>query len=148
MDLLTSTQTGKPQIWRMEPTGEAKVQITRNGGYNAYDQMAERTCIMRKQRAESGMFRRGAAMRSNYGPELTPLSVNCAPAKRGLYCIENANDRATVSFLDLKTRSRRVLVVVPGPIINGLAASADERWLLYTKADFTGSELMLVENFR
>ena len=107
--------------------------------------MAERTCIIPK--TEGGVW--NVPARGGDEIELSPGidAVNCAPAKRGLYCLENANDRATVSFLDLKTRSRRVLVVVPGPIINGLAASPDERWLLYTKADFTGSELMLVENF-
>ena len=41
--------------------------------------------------------------------------VNCAPARQGVYCIQKANDRTTVNFLNMKTRSGKVLSVVPGP---------------------------------
>jgi Tol biopolymer transport system component len=97
----TSTQTGKPQIWRMVPTGEAKVQITRNGGYNAYE--SDGGTHLYYAKIEGGVW--NVPARGGDEIELWPGidAVNCAPAKRGLYCIENANDRATVSFLDLKT---------------------------------------------
>lgn len=142
----TSTQTGKPEIWRMLPSGEGTLQITKNSGYNAYESRDGTDLYYAK--TEGGVWR----VPARGGDEIELWSeidgVNCAPAKRGLYCIENANDRTTVSFLDLKTRSRKVLAVVPGPLSNGLGTSPDDRWLLYTKTDFVGSELMLIENFR
>lgn len=142
----TSTRTGKPQIWRMLSSGGAEVQITKNGGYNAHESRDGTELYYAK--TEGGVWKVPA--RGGDEIELWPQvdGANCVPAKHGLYCIENAHDRTIVNFLDLKTRSRKVLAVVPGPLNNGLGVSPDDRWLLYTRTDFVGSELMLVENFR
>jgi Tol biopolymer transport system component len=142
----TSTQSGKAQIWRMLPTGEAKVQITKKGGYNAYEARDGTNLFYAK--TEGGVW--GVPAQGGDEIELWHEvdGVNCAPAKHGLYCIENVNDRTTINFLDLKTRSRKRLAVLPGPLNYELATSPDERWLLYTKKEFVGSELLLVESFR
>jgi Tol biopolymer transport system component/DNA-binding winged helix-turn-helix (wHTH) protein len=142
----TSTRTGKPQIWKMSPSGGAEAQITKNGGFNAYESREGGDLYYAK--TEGGVW--SVPVEGGDEIELWPEAdaVKCAPAKHGLYCIENANDRTTVSFLDRKTRSRKALAVVPGLLSNGLTTSPDDKWLLYTKTDFVGSELMLVENFR
>jgi hypothetical protein len=68
-------------------------------------------------------------------------------AKNGVYLVDSQT-APSLKFLDIQTRLLRKIGSIPGPFISGLAISPDERWLLYTKSESAGSQLMLVENFR
>ena len=130
----------------MLATGEAKRQVTQNGGYNAFESPDGTALYYAK--TEGGLWQVPA--QGGDEVELWPQvdAVKCALAKHGFYCMDNANGRTALSFWDLKTRSTKELAIVPGPLSNGLVVSPDDRWLLYTKTEFVGSELMLVQNFQ
>jgi Tol biopolymer transport system component len=68
-----------------------------------------------------------------------------------LVFIQPSGDRGpSIQLLDLTTRQTTELVALgPGTTPSvGLDLSPDGRWILYTRQDRPGSDLMLVENFR
>ena len=68
----------------------------------------------------------------------------------GIYFISNPNEKdvSYIRFKDFATGSDRVVVPIQGRVYWGLTVSADRRRFLFTQFDETGSDLMLVENFR
>ena len=62
----------------------------------------------------------------------------------------NGDAGPSIRMLDLTTRQATELVPLgPGTTPSvGLDVSPDGRWILYTRQDRAGSDLMLVENFR
>ena len=68
----------------------------------------------------------------------------------GIYFISKANERGVsyIRFKDFATGSNRVVVPIQGSPSWGLTVSPDRRTFLYTLSDDSGSDLMLVENFR
>jgi hypothetical protein len=56
-------------------------------------------------------------------------------------------DANALKFLDYGTGSIKVLGILPGHVVHGLAISPDEHWLLYAKNESAGSQLMLLERF-
>jgi hypothetical protein len=49
--------------------------------------------------------------------------------------------------LDFATHAIRTIATVPGPVGDEVSVSPDEQWMLFSKVDRAGSELMIVENF-
>jgi Tol biopolymer transport system component len=68
----------------------------------------------------------------------------------GIYYISKPNEKGVshIRFKDLATGSDRVVVPIQGKVWWGLAVSPDRRTFLYPLSDESGSDLMLVENFR
>jgi hypothetical protein len=78
-----------------------------------------------------------------------------ALAKNGIYYVgpngEVKPPQYAIFFYEFATRrTTRVALLArpPGPYVRGLALSPDERALLYVQWDGSGSDLMLLENFR
>jgi len=71
-------------------------------------------------------------------------------ANKGIYFEQSIRDRSTsVRFLAFATGKVTTIATIRRPVADlGLSVSPDERYLLYTQVDQTGSDLMLVENFR
>jgi Tol biopolymer transport system component len=69
----------------------------------------------------------------------------------GIYFVPSATSGSSIQFLDLNTNQIATVAGFEGRLNNGevggLALSPDGKWLLYTKRDERGSELMLVEKF-
>ncbi len=53
-----------------------------------------------------------------------------------------------VRFLDFKSGRQKDIVALDKPADLGVAVSPDGKFLLFTKLDYSGTDLMLVENFR
>jgi hypothetical protein len=77
------------------------------------------------------------------------------PAKDGIYYEQNHvpgepfSPSFSLWFLDFKTQQQQVIGTPPGPLGWGnIDISPDSRSILYSKMDHSGSELMLVDNFR
>ena len=68
----------------------------------------------------------------------------------GIYYISKPNEKGVshIRFKDFANGSDRVVVAIEGRVDWGLTVSPDRRTFLYTLADESGSDLMLVENFR
>jgi dipeptidyl aminopeptidase/acylaminoacyl peptidase len=56
--------------------------------------------------------------------------------------------KAAVLFYDFATAKTKVVAQMENPAFKGIAISPDRRWALLTQIQHTGSDLMLVENFR
>jgi hypothetical protein len=73
-----------------------------------------------------------------------------ALVSEGIYFIpgpDSAN-RTSVQFFNFKTKRIRSIATIEKPVGSLLSVSPDGRWILYSQIDQTGSDLMLVENFR
>jgi len=68
----------------------------------------------------------------------------------GIYYISkpDAKNVSHIRFKDLSTGSVRTIAPIKGKPSWGLTVSPDRRTFLYTQSDESGSDLMLVENFR
>jgi dipeptidyl aminopeptidase/acylaminoacyl peptidase len=68
----------------------------------------------------------------------------------GIYFISkpDAKDVSHIRFKDLSTGSVRTIAPIKGKPSWGLTVSPDRRTFLYAQSDESGSDLMLVENFR
>ena len=71
--------------------------------------------------------------------------------KRGIYFVNRAEASSeTIEFFDFDTREVKRIWETEASIHQsfGIAVSTDGKWLLYTQVDQSGSDIMLVENFR
>ena len=68
----------------------------------------------------------------------------------GIYYISKPNEKGVsyIRFKESATVADRVVVPIEGRVDWGLTVSPDRRTFLYNLLDETGSDLMLVENFR
>ena len=73
-----------------------------------------------------------------------------AVAKQGIYFFRKGDkkDQVDLCFLPLPTGKTRKILTIERPYVGYVTVSPDGRTILYTQADQTGSDLMLVENFR
>lgn len=71
-------------------------------------------------------------------------------ADEGIYFISKPDDKGVshIRFKDSASSELRTIAPIRGRVGWGLTVSPDRRSFLYTRAEPTGSDLMLVENFR
>jgi Tol biopolymer transport system component/predicted Ser/Thr protein kinase len=154
----TSDRSGAQQIWKIPADGGTAVQMTRHGGVNAFESAEGRNLYYAKGIDAAGVWRVPI-----HGGDEQPLLKH--PAARywgymdvtdaGIYYLERAGEppsvRYSIRFHNLAT-GRDALIAdyqrlpYSGPV--GLAVSPDGRALLYSQIDRSGTDLMLVENFR
>jgi hypothetical protein len=73
-----------------------------------------------------------------------------AVVERGIYFF-SGKDRPSLQFFDLAIDKSEMVARLEdsgGSVLPGLSVSPDGRWLLYSRWEGRGSDLMLVENFR
>jgi hypothetical protein len=71
-------------------------------------------------------------------------SAAFAPTQKGIYYIS----RDALNYFNFSTGISKPILPIEKPTHMGLAVSPDDRWLLYSQIDRSGSDLMLVDNFR
>jgi Tol biopolymer transport system component len=142
-----STRTQHRQIWKIPSTGGTEVQVTKHGGYVAFESAdGEDLYYTKEQELWKMPVRRGDERRVS----ASLFRNNVAPAKSGIYFLEgplSAETTVRLQFLDLATQAVKTIAVIPAPAGNEISVSPDERWMLFSKTDREGSELMIVENF-
>jgi Tol biopolymer transport system component len=70
---------------------------------------------------------------------------------RGAYVLQDATAPGRIVFYDFATRRSTPLVNLEDRFLRGvpsLSASADDGWLLYAEVDESGSDILMLENFR
>jgi eukaryotic-like serine/threonine-protein kinase len=147
----SSNRSGAPQIWRMPASGGDAVQITKNGGF-ALRASADGEWLFY---SATGGFVPLWKIRPDGSGEATTFpgpatALNMAITRNALYCFNPPGQPGAVSiqalrFADSKASQVLSLEFSPGA---GLSVSPDERYLLLTRPDLKGSDLMLVEGFR
>jgi Tol biopolymer transport system component len=154
-----SDRSGTRQLWKVPAEGGAPVQITTQGGVNATESADGGTLYYNREEYAPGMVRRSIGT----GDEELFLEVpevarwwQVAVARNGVYYLgpDNAGTRPVryavffYEFATAKTTRVAQLDKTPQFYSRGLAVSPDGRTLLISQLDASGSDLMLLENFR
>jgi serine/threonine protein kinase len=146
----TSDRSGQSNIWRVPATGGEPEQVTRGGGQAPVISNDHVWLFFTKQDGAGGLWRR----RVGGGDEQRLIDSihrhNYAVTPAGVYFAAPvaADGTSSVRFFDFATGSLKDVVAIDKPADLGLAVSPDNRSLLFTKIDYAGTDLMLVENFR
>ena len=154
-----SDRSGTRQLWKLPAEGGTPVQITTHGGWNATESADGGTLYYSREEYAPGMVRRSIGA----GDEELFLEVpevarwwQVAVARNGVYYLgpDNAGTRPVryaIFFYEFATgKTTRVASLDKPPQVfaRSLALSPDGRWLLFSQVDTSGSDLMLLENFR
>jgi eukaryotic-like serine/threonine-protein kinase len=147
-----SDRTGDLQVWKMPAEGGNAVQVTKGGGYAAFESYDGKTLYYAKGQAVSGLWK----VPVEGGEETLVLEQLAAGlwgywglTQDGIYFYD-AGTRA-IEFFSFATRKvTKVATPERGPMLYGpgFSVSPDGRWILYAQADVAASHIMLVENFR
>ena len=141
----------------MPADGGDAIQVTRNGGYVAFESVdGEFLYYGKHARITEKMHESKLWKRPVRGGEETQvldsvLGFSFAVLDKGIYFIRppEASGNCTLRFLSFKTGAVKIIASMPHAGNSGLSVSPDGRYALYTQEDqVSGSDLMLVENFR
>jgi Tol biopolymer transport system component/tRNA A-37 threonylcarbamoyl transferase component Bud32 len=145
----SSMRTGRNEIWKVPFAGGDAMQVTKNGGWYSMESPAGKLLYYTKlDQSDDALWR----MPVEGGPEELVLDSirarNFTLAGKNVYYVKSESGKTTVQVLDLGARKSRVLFETSKPARLGLSVSPDQRWILYSQVDSSGSDLMLMENFR
>jgi hypothetical protein len=132
----------------MPAEGGAAVQVTKNGGYVAFESADGEFVYYAKGLFDASLWRRpvGGGEETQVLPSLTGNAF--ALVSKGIYFGEPNSDGSTsIRFLRFTTGNVRAVTTIKRHGY-GLSISPDERYILYTQVNPGSSNLMLVENFR
>ena len=149
-----SRRTGANQVWRHELSTGEETQVTRHGGFAAFESYDAKWLYYSKYQG-GGIWK----MPVGGGQEdLVTDSLhrgywgNFAVTDNGLYLVDSdAKGGPAIMFYNFQTRRLSpVLTFERQPVPGGpnLAASRDGRTLLYSQVEFENSTVSMVENFQ
>ena len=145
-----SNPTGRDEVWRVSAGGGEAVQVTGNGGGPAFESPDGKSMYYIKGQWSGGLWKR--PFNGGEETQILPSVVRRAfcLVNEGIYFIpEPGGDRTySIQFLSFTTGKVKTVAPMLAPPTEGLSASPDGRFLLFSQADEAGSDLMLVENFR
>ena len=144
----TSDRSGQIEIWKVPKEGGPAVQVTHSGGSGAFESPDGRYIYYTKWSLHGqlySLFRMPA--QGGEETQILPrvLFPNYGVTSKGIYF---ASERRTIQFLDLATGKVSTLAVLDKDIYGGLCASPDDAYVVWAQMDRSGSDLMLVEQFR
>jgi Tol biopolymer transport system component/DNA-binding winged helix-turn-helix (wHTH) protein len=150
-----STRGGAMQIWKVPAEGGQATQVTKQGGFEGFESMDGKQLYYAKGRLAPGIWQTPVTG----GPETLLLDHNkagywrfWAVAPKGIYfATANESARPVIEFFNFTTRKVMTIATLDKPLSPtnpGLAVAPDGRSILFTQMDQSGSDLMLVENFR
>jgi Tol biopolymer transport system component/DNA-binding winged helix-turn-helix (wHTH) protein len=149
-----SKRTPRWEVWKVPADGGRAVQVTRQGGFAAFESSDGRTLYYTKGLTVGGLWRVPTS-----GGDETPVMEFPKPgywgywalAANGVYFVNSDLRPFALEFLEFATgRVAHVAALVKPPVTweSGLALSPDERSLLYLQVDQMNSDIALVENFK
>src|SRR5262245_36820621 len=147
-----SNRSGTSQVWKVRTDGSEAVQVTRQGGFAAFESPDGRFLYYSKGSPHGpGLWR----IPVDGGQEIEVLPgisdwSTFAPVDRGIYFIPRREPTApaSIQFLSFADGRIKTIFQIAKPVFVGLTVSPDGQSLLYTQLDQEGSDLMLVEHFR
>jgi Tol biopolymer transport system component len=151
-----SNRSGSWQVWKQPVDGTAAVQVTRIGGFAAYETADGQYLYYSKHDEPGGIWRipllkPGAAEEGPVLPLHPMMWGNWALGSAGIYRIDQNSKPGQVQYFDFKTGQIRKIADLTAPAAygdGGLAVSPDERTILFCQVDRTGADIWYVENFR
>jgi Tol biopolymer transport system component len=143
-----SRRTGSPEIWKIPVSGGQAVQVTRNGGYVAFESADGSTLYYTKAGSPSAVWSMPAAGGEETQVLRSVAQRSFAVSPQGIYYVPRNELKPRIEFFGLASKSSVPVVELDARVSNFLRVSPDGSALLYTQLDQLGSDLMLVENFR
>ena len=144
-----SGRDGTEQIWRMPASGGSATRLTKNGGAMPLESPDGKHVFYTKT-TEPGLWM--LSLENGDESKILPNTVGfeCfTMGKRGVYFERKAERFGfVISYLSLSDHVVRDVATIHAPIGDGLSVSPDERSILITQIDHSGSDLFLVENFK
>ncbi|MGA2631656.1 MAG: hypothetical protein ABSG54_15765, partial [Terriglobia bacterium] len=147
-----SNRTGNWQVWKTPAEGGKAVQVTKGGGFAAFESYDGKTLYYAKGREVRGLWKVPVE-----GGEETLVLEQLGAGLWGYWGLTQDgiyfyNDRThAIEFFSFATRKVTKVVTPerePDWLNSGLSVSPDGRWILYAQYDVAASHIMLVENFR
>jgi Tol biopolymer transport system component len=150
-----SNRSGAFQSWKVPADGGQAMQVTKRGGFEAFESIDGELLYYTKGRGPGGVWQIPVA-----GGEERQLSElrdagywrYWAVQDDGIYFVAPvASARPAIKFFSFATHGVTPLGVLERDPLQGppgLTISPDGRWLLYAQVDQSVSDLMLVEGFR
>ncbi len=149
-----STRSGSMQVWKAPIAGGPAMQVTKQGGFESYESPDGKHLYYTKGRGVPGIWRVPVAA----GEEAPVIDQDKAGlwrywrvADQGIYFATMTAAGPALGFFSFASgRVSEIARLPKGPERNipGLAVSPDGRSLLYAQADRSGSDLMMVKDFR
>jgi Tol biopolymer transport system component/DNA-binding winged helix-turn-helix (wHTH) protein len=149
-----SNRTGDFQVWRRELSSGKETQITRHGGFAAFESYDAKTLYYSK-------FERGGIWKVPAGggqEERVTDSLHMgywghfAVTDNGLYLVDSdAKGGPAIMYYDFQTGRLSPIMTFkqsPSPGFPNLAASRDGRTLFYAQVEFENNMISMVENFQ
>ncbi len=150
----SSNRGGSMQIWKMPAAGGQPVQVTEQGGFEGFESFDGKSLYYTKGRAIPGLWRMptaGGKEEFVTGHHQAGLWRYWRVTGQGIYF---ATATSTGAMLEFYSFADKQISEVARPsrgaerYLPGLAVSPDGRSLLYCQMDRSGSDIMMVENFR
>jgi hypothetical protein len=128
-------------------------QVTRNGGFAAFQSADGKYLYYAKGRSASGLWRKQlpGGTEEPVLEELKPGFWGCwAAVESGIYFADQAgsSNSGGIFFYDFASRKIREIARVPKPFAvtdSAFAVSPDRRYILYTQIDESGSDINILE---
>ena len=143
-----SAATGRREVWKVPCSGGHAVQVTRNGGYIAFDSPDSRFLYYTKTEQNAKLFR--SSVDGSGETEVLAGVANRAfvvTSDRIFYERENPNHSTDIRAFSLATGKDVRLLSIPAKLFLGLSVSPDGKYLAYSQFRVK-SNLMLVDNFQ
>ena len=148
-----SDRSGAWEVWKMRSTGGSAVQVTRHGGFAAFESPDGRFLYYAKGLTIPGLWR----VPISGGEEVELIgSLDAgywgywAVAKNGIYFLDMAT-KPGIAFFDITTHHITRVFDLENKAARqnpGLAVSPDNGTILYTQLDASYTDIILAENFR
>lgn len=146
----SSRKTGRHEVWKVPSAGGTPVQVTRNGGFTAFESADGHYLYYTKDDLKTQLWRSAL----DGGSEIEIASnvivrgfVPAAPDKIFYLQQEKPDRPATLNLLEIPTGKTNSIAVLSKTLELGLSVSPDLRYALYAQIDNQGSTLMLVDEF-
>jgi Tol biopolymer transport system component len=151
-----SNRSGAWQVWRAPSDGGGgEEQVTKLGGFAAFESMDGAYLYYAKGRSADGLWRKRLpdGAEEAHIPELkTGFWGYWAIAEKGLYFVDwpGAGKPAGIFWQPFAGKRTQVGSIEGTPAVadSGLALSPDRRYLLYSQVDTAGSDLLMLEHYR
>jgi Tol biopolymer transport system component/DNA-binding winged helix-turn-helix (wHTH) protein len=146
----TSDRTGREEIWRVPAAGGQPEQMTENGGFFAAESADGKTLFYTKVRFHGPLFARplsGGSERKIL--DYVGVCQDFVAFQDGIYyCGQLKDGQIPLLFHEFSTGVRRSITSIEPVVTNGLSVSPDRKSILISRSASTGSDLMIIENFR